>query len=104
MASFNTDFLYLCNLMTNAKRDGNYVPTLTALLDSDGATIVNVYGNASNHGVKADDNTTGTGTLPTNDPRDENRVPVAYALSATDGTTLVPLYADSSGNLLITSV
>ena len=90
--------------MANAKRDENYVPTMTALLNSDGSTIVNVYGNATNHSIKVDDNTTGTGTLPTNDPRDDNRVPVAYALSSTDGTTLVPLYADSSGQLLVTSV
>ncbi len=91
--------------MTNAKRDENYVPTLLAVFNTDGATIVPVEVNPSNHSLSVENNTTGSnnGPSPVRALRDENRVPVAMALSDVDGTTLVPLYADADGKLLIDS-
>lgn len=87
----------------NAKRDENSVPTLVCALNTDGATIVRVQVNSSNHSLKVDNNTTGTSHGPTNALRDENSVPVLMAISSADGVTPVAVYADSSGNLLIDS-
>ena len=89
--------------MADASRDQNTVPTLLAGLNTDGITPTKVKVNASNHGLKVVDDTTGTDHGPTNAPRDGNFVPALMAVSSDDGVTPVVVYADSSGNLLIDS-
>lgn len=91
--------------MSNAYRDENNVPTLIATLDSDGQTIIRVKANSVNHGLKVDDNTTGSdnGNNGNNANKDQNNVPVLIAVSSVDGFTPVEVYADSNGMLLINS-
>ncbi len=89
--------------MANAKRDQNNVPTLLAALNTDGITPVRVKVNATNHGLKISDDTTGTDHGVANAVRDENNVPVLLGVSSADGITPVEVYADSSGNLLVDS-
>lgn len=89
--------------MANAYRDENDVPTIIALLDSNGTTIMRVLANPATHALQVEDNTTGTDHGPTNDARDENYVPCFMAVSSADGVTPVVVYADSSGNLLVDS-
>lgn len=100
--------------MANAKRDQNNVPTLLGALSTDGVTPTLVKANPTNHGIKMDDNTTGTdhGTIAA--ARDQNFVPVLMAVSNQtitvngiayiQGVTPVEIYADSSGNLLVNSL
>lgn len=89
--------------MANAILDENSVAGITAGLNTDGSTIVRVKVNATNHGLKVSDGTTGTNHGPTNDLRDENMRPTLMAVSSADGKTPVVVYADSLGNLLIQS-
>lgn len=89
--------------MADASRDQNTVPTLLAGLESDGVTLVKVEANPTNHGLKVDDDTTGSDFGPTNAPRDNNFVPALMAVSSADGVTPVVVYATSSGELLIDS-
>lgn len=86
-----------------ASRDQNNVPTLLGALNTDGITPIAVKINATNHGVKVSDDTTGTDHGVANAVRDSNFVPVLMALSSTDGVTPVEVYTDSNGNLLIDS-
>lgn len=86
-----------------ASKDQNNVSTLLATLDSDGVTTIKIKANASNHGLKVSDDTTGSDNGPTDAPRDENFVPALMAVSSTDGKTPVVVYADVDGNLLIDS-
>lgn len=90
--------------MAQASRDQNYNPTLTAVLNSDGSTVVRVLANPATFSLKASNGTTGSNLGPTNAKRDENFVPVLMAVSSADGVTPVAVYADSSGNLLVNSV
>lgn len=89
--------------MANASRDGNFVTTLLAGLETDGTTIVPVKANASNHSLKVDDDTSGSDHGPANAPRDVNFVPALMAVSSADGVTPVVVYATSDGELLIDS-
>ena len=89
--------------MADAKRDENFVPTLLGALNTDGITPTLVKVNASNHGLKIDDNTTGTDHGRNVAVRDSNNVPVLMAVSSADGITPVEVYADSDGMLLIDS-
>jgi hypothetical protein len=89
--------------MANAKRDDNNVPTALGALETDGATIVPIVVNASNHSLTVDDNTTGTDYGPTNALRDDNNVPVLMAVSSADGVTPVVVYAKANGKILIDS-
>lgn len=99
--------------MANASRDENGIPTLTAALNSDGATIIRIKVDANTHGLMISDNTTGSDNGPTNALRDENSVPTLLAVSSAtttvngvsyvQGITPVVVYADSSGNLLVDS-
>ncbi len=90
-------------MSTSASLDENGVPTLIAGLNTNGTTIVRVKVNATTHGLKISDGTTGTDHGPVNDLRDENSRPALMATSSVDGVTPVVVYADSSGNLLINS-
>ena len=90
--------------MTNAYRDGNNVPTKTAVSNADGTTILRVKADPVTHGLAISDGTTGAVTTQANAPRDENGVPVMMAVSSADGVTLVPLAIDSAtGKLLVKS-
>lgn len=89
--------------MTNAQRDENNVPTIIAVLNTDGATIVPIRSNPITQGLKVDDNTTGTDNGPNRALRDDNFVPTLLAVSSVDGVTPVAVYTDSNGNLLIDS-
>ena len=89
--------------MSNAKKDGNYVSTITAVLDTDGITIENIFADPTSHALEVDDDTTGSDNGPTPERalRDENYVPTLYAVSSADGETPVALYVDAANKLLI---
>lgn len=87
--------------MANAKRDGNNVPTMLGVLNSDGTTITPVKINPANFGLKVDNNTTGSDLGPVRALHDDNFVPTKLAVSSADGTTPISLYVDSDGKLLI---
>ncbi len=89
--------------MANAHLDENHTPTLTAVLDSTGTSIVAVKANPTNHGLMIDDNNTGSDHGPANAFFDDNHIPVLVAVSSVDGTTPVVVYANSSGKLLVQS-
>ena len=89
--------------MTNAQRDENNVPTMIAVLDTDGVTIGNIKVNPANHRMKISDDTTGTDYGRDVAHRDENNVPVLMGVSSADGVTPVEIYRDSNGFLLINS-
>lgn len=90
--------------MTNASRDENNVPTILAVLQSDGATVTPVQVNPSNHGLSVDDNTTGTDQGPgARALRDGNFVTTLMGVSSVDGVTPVALYTTSDGKLYIDS-
>lgn len=89
--------------MANAQHDQNHVPTLTAVLNTDGTTIVPVRANPANNRIRVSDGVAGSNNGLTNAKHDGNFVPTATAVSSADGTTIVTLYADSSGNLLMKS-
>lgn len=87
--------------MTEALRDGNFVPTLLAVSNANGTTTLPVYANAIDKSLKVDDGIGGSDLSGDEAARDQNRVPVWMAVSATDGVTPVPIYADSTGNSLL---
>lgn len=89
--------------MATAPRDDNNRPTLIAVLNTDGATIVPVAMNPVSGGLLADDNTTGSDNGPAEALRDENFVTTLLAVSSVDGETPVVVYTDSNGSLLIDS-
>ena len=89
--------------MTNAKRDENNVPTLIAVLDSDGTTTVPVNVVPASHILAVDDDTIGSDNGPDRALRDGNFVTTLIGVSSADGVTPVPVYANSSGELLIDS-
>lgn len=87
--------------MANAKRDQNYVPVMSAVLESDGATVINITADPTSHSLDVDDNSTGTDSGPANGVKDGNYVTTLVAISADDGVTPVVLYADANGLLFI---
>ena len=86
----------------NAKRDENRKTTITALLETDGVTIVNVKAIPSSHALCADNGTSGLDN-GNNVAIDENHQAIVFAVSSSDGNTPVALYANSNGQLLIQS-
>lgn len=88
--------------MTNASRDNDFVPTLTAVLNSDGATVISVAA-SFDHKLKVSDGTSGTDNGPINAKHDENHVPTLLAVSSLDGVTPIPVYSDANGRLLVSS-
>jgi hypothetical protein len=87
----------------NASLDQNGVPTLIAVDQTDGQTIVRINANPDIHALKVVDGTTGDDYGPSVANRDENSKPVLLAVSSVDGVTPVVVYADLDGNLLIDS-
>lgn len=82
--------------------DQNSVPSLIAVLSTDGKTIIPLK--ATNNTLDVKLGTTGSNNGPTNALKDSNSVSTLVAVSSSDGVTVVPLYADSFGNLLINSM
>lgn len=89
--------------MANAAHDGNNVPSLTAILDSNGTTIVRVLADPMSHTLNISDDTGGSDHGPSNAAHDQNRVTTLVAVSNADGKTPVVVYADINGNLLVNS-
>lgn len=89
--------------MTNAKIDNNQIPTMTGVLNTDGATITLFKANSSTHEILINDGTTGSDFGSDDAARDNNNIPVLLATSNSDGATPVPLYVDANGQLLIKS-
>lgn len=86
-----------------AKRDNNNVPTITALLDSDGSTVTAIRANPSTMTMYTEDSSGGSDNGGTLAGRDGNYVTTLVAVSDSDGATPIPLYVNSSGELLIKS-
>lgn len=84
----------------NASRDQNSVPTLLAVLETDGSTIVRIRSSV-NHQLSSANGTGGIDYGPSIAPRDENSVPTLMGVSSVDGVTPVVIYADIEGKLLI---
>lgn len=84
-------------------RDNNGIPTALGTLDTDGVTVVSIKVDSTSHGLKIDDNTTGTGFASSSADRDANRATAIWGVSSADGTTPIYIATDSSGNLLIDS-
>lgn len=89
--------------MTKAERDNNSVPTILAVLNTDGETITPIKADPNTNVLDISDGTSGSDAGQDNAERDPNMVPVLIATSSADGSTPVPLYADSDGKLLIKS-
>ena len=87
----------------NALRDDNRVPTITALQNSDGETVIPIEADATSHSLMIDDGIGGSDNGPENAGRDENRVTTLLSLSSDDDGEVVPLYATSDGEILIQS-
>lgn len=89
--------------MADASIDENAKATMTGRLNTDGLTVTRVQADVSTHGMKIDDNTTGSDNGGTFAATDSNGRPTLFAVSNADGVTLVALYVDSTGHLLIKS-
>jgi hypothetical protein len=87
---------------TNAYKDENGVSTMIGVLNTDGKTITRIKANPTNHGLKYDDDTTGSDYGTPNAKHDENGVRCLMAVSSVDGSP-VALYINSEGQLLVKS-
>lgn len=91
--------------MTNASRDGNFVPTLICASSTDGTTLVPVYVKSTNNTLQVSDGTGGTDFGTPNASRDGNFVPALMAVSSADGITPVAVYAEAAtGKILINTL
>ena len=89
--------------LENSQRDGNFVTTMTAVLNTDGKTVKKITANPANHGISVANGVGGADNGPQNAIHDDNDVHTLVAVSSVDFTTPVVLYADASGKLLIQS-
>ena len=89
--------------MATAPKDPNFVNAKTAVLNTDGATVVKLTADPTTHALGTNDGTTGTDYGPKNAIKDGNDVATWLGTSSADGKTPVTLYADSNGKLLIQS-
>lgn len=89
--------------MVRNPRDDNFIPTLRAVLNTDGVTVINVEANPSTHVLDVSDGNTGTDHGVPTAQRDTDFHPVLMAVSSEDYITPVEVYADSDGNLLVQS-
>lgn len=89
--------------MTNAKHDENNRPTITAVLESDGVTVVPIYADKTSHALAIDDGVAGTdnGNNLGNAMIDENGVAIMTVLASDGSGEIIELYANSSNQLLI---
>lgn len=88
--------------MTNAKRDNNGVPIISATSNADGLTPLSSLANPVTHRIKVNDDTTGSNNSSDhNARRDGNSITTIMAVSSVDGITPVAIYIDSITNLLL---
>jgi hypothetical protein len=85
----------------NASKDDNFINTKTAVLESDGKTIVKIAVNPITHALRISDGTTGIDLGPNNAIHDDNGVPTMIGVSSADFSTPVIAYADANNKLLI---
>ncbi len=93
--------------MSNAVHDSNGRSTIICAASTDGVTIVPIKANPMNHGLKIDDNTTGSdnGNNGGNAMIDENSVNVWIAESSANDGSIVEVYGDiATGKVLINSL
>jgi hypothetical protein len=89
--------------MSDAPRDGNGVPAILAVLNTDtvqGTNLVPVLVNSSNNGIKTNTSATISFTMQPIDPRDQNYAHV-WCFKGSNGL-VYPAVATSAGELLIT--
>lgn len=90
--------------MANAARDNNNVPTLIAVSEDDGATLIRIKADPVIHVLSVEDAQTGSDLGPEGRAlRDENFVTSLLAVSSSDGVTPVAIYATADGKLLVDS-
>lgn len=92
--------------MTNAAHDENGRTTIICASKDDATIIVPLKINPSNHGLKINDNSTGSdnGNNSGNALLDENSVPVWAALASDGSGRIIEIYADAAtGSILINS-
>lgn len=87
--------------MAQAKIDGNNIPTILGVLNTDGVTPTNPKINPSTHILDVEDNTTGSDFGNDLADRDENSKTTMIATDASGN--IITLYVNSSGQLLIDS-
>jgi len=87
----------------NAKHDENHVPTMIAISDADGVTLIPIKINPVTGGIKVSDGMAGSVYGRVSSQHDDNHVPTMSGVSSADMTTVVPIFADSNGYLLIKS-
>lgn len=87
--------------MAEAKKDNNGVPTITGVLNTDGATPTRIKADASTHALEVADGTTGSDAGKDLAARDGNAIPVLLATDASNN--IISLFVNSSGQLLIQS-
>lgn len=89
-------------MANNAKKDENGVSTLIAASKNDGITIVPIYANPANHGLKVNDASTGTdsGNNLGNAMKDENGTSAMTAISSSDGSSIVEVYGDPATGMI----
>ncbi len=92
--------------MSNAGHDQNSRPTIICASSLDGITIVPILADPSTHGLKNDDNTTGSDNGNNGGAAmiDENQVSVWIAESSANDGAIIEVYGDlSTGKVLINS-
>jgi len=89
--------------MTQAIKDQNSIPTLLAILNTDGETPTPPTANPTTHALGVSDGTTGSDLSGDIASRDENGTTTMIVVSEVDGITPVELYVNSSGKILIDS-
>lgn len=89
--------------MADSFHDQNHTPTILAMLNTNGLTLMNVAADPATHQLQTSDGTGGSDNGPANSRHDASHVPSWVATSNADGKTPVVLYADASGNLLVKS-
>jgi hypothetical protein len=90
--------------MTDAKRDGNQIPTELGTSNADGTTPLRLEADPTTHAMTVDDGATGSDLSGDIAARDNNSVTVLMAVSSADGVTPCPVYIDlGTKKLLIKS-
>jgi hypothetical protein len=87
--------------MAETKHDDNGVPTITGVLNTDGATVTRVKANPTTHILDVSDGSSGSDLGNDNATRDNSGYPVMLATDASGN--IIPLYVNSSGQLLTKS-
>lgn len=89
--------------MANAQLDQNSRHAITAVLNTDGATVTRITAHPTNHSISVNNGVGGSNAGNKYEMVDDNSRPVLWAVSNADGVTPVALYVNASGQLLIQS-